>query len=140
MSTKAKKQEAPENNNTATLSGLYADGKDEAVTQGLAAERDQSSIVKPAYDKDANPEEVFGGSAGVEAQVTQVSRETAAALAKYPKEKVVIPKDKLNPEDSFVVCGINGWNIQIKRDVPVLLPTPVVDLLAEAGYSPTHVR
>lgn len=29
----------------------------------------------------------MGGSAGVEAQVTQVSRETAAALAKYPKEK-----------------------------------------------------
>lgn len=110
------------------------------VTEGLAAERDPASIPKPFYDTKEAAKEVFGSSAGVEAQVSEISRATAAELAKYPKEKVIIPKDKLNPHDGFVVVGINGWNIQIMRDTPVLLPEPVVILLEQGGYAPTRVR
>jgi len=46
----------------------------------------------------------------------------------------------LNPKDSFVVVGINGWNLQIQREVDVHLPKPVIDLLRLGGYNPTLVK
>jgi len=118
--------------------GSCALEQQDVVKEG-APERDQSSIPKPLYDKEAEPIDIIN-QAGVEAQVTSIAKKTAEALKKYPKEKVVIPQDKLNPQSTYVVAGINGWNIQIQRGIPVWLPEPVVVLLEDAGYSPTHVR
>lgn len=110
----------------------------EAVKEGVP-ERDQASIPKPLYDKEAEAID-FTEQQGIEAQVTAIARKTAEELKTFPKEKVMIPKDKLNPQDSYAVVGINGWNLQIQRGVPVLLPVPVVELLENGGYNPTQVR
>jgi hypothetical protein len=110
----------------------------EAVKEGVP-ERDQTSIPKPLYDKEAEAID-FTDQQGIEAQVTAIARKTAEELKTFPKEKVMIPKDKLNPQDSYAVVGINGWNLQIQRGVPVVLPVPVVELLEDGGYSPTRVR
>lgn len=110
----------------------------EAVKEGVP-ERDQASIPKPLYDKEAEAID-FTEQQGIEAQVTAIARKTAEELKKFPKEKVMIPADKLNPQDTYAVVGINGWNLQIQRGVPVLLPVPVVELLEDGGYNPTRVR
>ena len=76
----------------------------------------------------------------IESDLNNHATKTAEELKTFPKEKVMIPKDKLNPQDSYAVVGINGWNLQIQRGVPVVLPVPVVELLEDGGYNPTHVR
>ena len=118
--------------------GSCAEAEQSAVMEG-APERDQSSTPKPMYDRDAEAIDITN-QVGIEAQVTAIAKSTAEALKKYPKEKVVIPQDKLNPQSTYVVAGINGWNIQIQRGVPVWLPEPVVVLLEDGGYTPTRVR
>ena len=124
----------------ATMAGVYGEAREDAVSEGLAADRDPSSTVKPVYDKKAEAEDMFAPGGGVEAQVSQLSRKTAEELKKFPKHKVMIPADKLNPGHGSVVVGINGWNIQIMRGVPVLLPEPVIELLVNGGYNPTHIK
>ncbi len=79
-------------------------------------------------------------SPSIEKQVTSMGRAVAEKLKTYPQEKVQLPIDKLNKGVMDVVVGINGFNIQIKRGVPVMLPIPVVDLLIQGGYNPTIVR
>lgn len=113
-----------------------------AVVEGMSAERDPLSIPKPHYNKDAEPIDMtdITNQQGVEAQVSALAKETAEKLKQCPQEKVMIPKDKLNPSDSFVVVGINGWNLQIQREVPVTLPVTAVVLLEQGGYGPTRVR
>ncbi len=76
----------------------------------------------------------------IEKQITTMGRAMAEKLKTYPQEKVMIPIDKLNKGVTDVVVGMNGFNIQIKRGVPVMLPIPVVDLLIQARYNPTIVR
>lgn len=78
--------------------------------------------------------------ASIEKQVTSLGKAMAEKLRTYPQEKVMIPVDKLNKSDSFVVVGLNGFNIQIQRGKTVSLPRPVVDLLIQGGYAPTMVR
>jgi hypothetical protein len=103
---------------------------------GVAAEKEVLSAVPeglpaaPVNAPDALEE-------SLERQVTALGRKTAERLRKRPKIKTLIPKDKLNPNDEYVVVGINGWNFQIKRDTWLMLPAPVVNLLQEAGYQPT---
>jgi len=76
----------------------------------------------------------------VKPDVSALSKSTGKRLSEKPKEKVMIPSDKLNPEDVTVTVSINGWIYQIKRGNPVMLPQPVVDLLVRGGYNPTIVR
>lgn len=76
----------------------------------------------------------------VKPDVSALSKSTGKRLSEKPKEKVMIPSDKLNPEDVTVTVSINGWIYQIKRGNPVMLPKPVVDLLVRGGYTPTIVR
>jgi len=118
------------------LEDLEDEEEKEGVVEG-SAEHDPVATVKGAPK---SPEAVDVLDATIEQQVTQLGRSTAEVLRKSPKEKIMIPVDKLNEHDSYVLVGINGWNFQIQRGVPVVLPVQVVDLLADAGYAPTRVR
>ena len=117
---------------------LQAEAAETAVKEFIP-EPNKTSIPKPLYDKDAEAIDITA-QAGVEAQITAIAKETAEKLKQCPKEKVMIPKDRLNAQSTYVVVGINGWNIQIQRGTPVLLPVPVVELLENGGYAPTQVR
>lgn len=114
----------------------------QAVKEGLAAERDPASVVKDTTKESMVSQEdaVNILDESIAKQVSRMGRLTAEKLQNSPKEKVLIPKDKLNEHDEYVVVGINGWNLQIQRGTPVILPRQVVDLLAQGGYSPTLVR
>ena len=117
---------------------LQAEAAETAVKEFIP-EPNKTSIPKPLYDKEAEAID-FTEQQGIEAQVTAIARKTAEELKTFPKEKVMIPADKLNTQDTYAVVGINGWNLQIQRGVPVLLPVPVVELLENGGYNPTQVR
>lgn len=101
-------------------------------------DRDPAPIVKKEYDISVPADDMLDKT--IEAQVTQLGRATAEKLKGFPKEKVLIPIDKLNKDDKYAIVGINGWNFQIERGKPVLLPEPVVVLLENGGYQPTRVR
>ena len=110
--------------------------EDDAIVQGLSADKDPSSEM-PENNQGNEAQDILRKS--IDSQVTQLGKNTAKQLAKQKKYKVVIPKDKLNPKDNFVVVGINGWNFQIMRDTPVLVPEAVYTLLVEGGYGPTVI-
>jgi hypothetical protein len=75
--------------------------------------------------------------ASLEEQVTQLGRQTAEALRQFPQVETLIPLDPLNKHDKVVQVCINGWTFTILRNTWVKLPSPVVDLLANAGYNPS---
>lgn len=81
-------------------------------------------------------EDVLVLEKSIEKQVAAMGRATREALRKQPLRKVTIPIDKINPHDTSVLVGLNGFNLQIKRNVPVVLPQPIIDLLVIGGYSP----
>ena len=114
-------------------------GEDEeevgVVKEGPIHERDPKSDIKPKVVKE-QPTELDGTIAK---QVTQMGRATAEKLKKEKMYRVQIPVSELNKHDQQVVVGINGWNFQIKKGVPVTLPEPVVQLLQDAGYNPTFL-
>jgi uncharacterized protein YbaR (Trm112 family) len=109
------------------------------LKEGFTAEVDPASRLKDAraYEK-VEAEDIIKSS--LNRQITELGRKTAKALENSPKHKVMIPENKLSPEDTFVVAAINGWTFQIKRGVPVLLPDEIINLLADGGYTPTLVR
>lgn len=78
--------------------------------------------------------------AQIERQVTQLGRRTAEKLRQCPQDRVIIGKDPLNEKDEYVVVSINGWTFQIKREVPVSLPEPVVKLLEQGNYPVRRAR
>ncbi len=104
----------------------------------IMEDRDPASVMKPVYDKKAEPSQPLDVS--IEKQITQMGRATAEELRKYPRFKILIPEDPLNKKAGKVVVGINGATIAIDRGKPVELPEPVIDLLEEGGYRPTYVR
>ncbi len=109
------------------------------LTEGFVAEHDPNTRMTETVARHAGEADDMVGMS-LDKQLTKIGRDTAEKLNKREKFKVIIPKNELSPNDTFVVVGINGWNLQIKRDVPVYLPDVVVDLLANGGYSPTLVR
>ncbi len=111
-------------------------GEQEGLEEGMTQERDPG----PTITKETLQEAKDVLSASIDKQVTQIGRATAKKLKEYPTEKVLIPKDRLNKDDGYAVVGINGWNFQIQKDTPVVLPAPVVTLLEQGGYYPTRVR
>lgn len=109
------------------------------LKEGMMAESDPKSKVVSPTDKYSGPaEDVI--KKGLDGQLTVLGRKTAEILNKMPKFKIVVPTKELNPKISDAIVGINGWNIHIKRGVPVMLPDPVIELLANAGENPTVVR
>ena len=109
----------------------------EAVKEGVP-ERDQTSIPKPLYDKEAEAID-FTDQQGIEAQVTAIARKTAEELKTF-QGKGYDPEGQVKPAGFLRGGGFNGLNLQIQRGVPVLLPVPVVKLLEDGGYNPTRVR
>ena len=59
---------------------------------------------------------------------------TAPVKEQEEKVKIVIPKDQINKNDSFVPVAINGYIYQIKRGETVEVPKEVARILKEAGY------
>jgi len=76
---------------------------------------------------------------GIDAQLHELAKATKAKLDKEKKVKVRIPKDQLNKNNNYALVGINGFNLQIMREVNVYLPTPVYELLVQGGYNPIYV-
>lgn len=109
------------------------------LKEGFMAESDPASKMKDPlahHNKDAS--DVVKKS--LDGQLTALGRATAEKLNALPKHKVVVPHKELNPDDDFVVVGTNGWNTQIKRGEPVLLPDELIDRLSKSGEAPTLVR
>lgn len=109
------------------------------LEEGFIAEHDPASRI-PDFTAKYKGEAEDVVKTSLDGQLTQLGRETAKKLDDYPKYKVVIPIKELAPDDKFVVVGTNGWNTQILRDKPVMLPDVIIDRLAKAGENPTLVR
>lgn len=73
----------------------------------------------------------------LEKDVQDLGRQTLLKLAEYPKTNIIIPIDKLNPEDLQVYVGINGRVFQITRGKKVAVPNPILELLIGGGYNPS---
>lgn len=108
------------------------------VEQGLANVTEPLSTM-PGPERPDIPEEGAPSllDETLEAQVTQLGRQTAEALKKEKQVETLIPPDPLNKHDKVVDVCINGWNFRILRNHWVKLPASVVDLLANAGYNPS---
>ena len=110
---------------------------DNPVEQGLANVTEPHSTM-PGPEKPDLPEEAPSLlDATLEAQVTQLGRQTAEALKKEKQVETLIPPYPLNRHDKVVEVCINGWNFRILRNHWVKLPASVVDLLENAGYNPS---
>jgi len=132
--TKKKTEESVEEGVIVDETGEEEVEEQEGVTEGMSAERDPAPIIK---DSTPTPDPL---AASLEKQITAMGKKTAEKLKSCTYEKIKIPMDDLNPKETFVIVGINGWNLQIQRGVAVNLPIPVVDLLEAGGYNPTRVR
>ena len=109
------------------------------MEEGFRAESDPASkMVDPLADQKGPAEDVVRMS--LDGQLTALGRETAEKLNKLLKHKVMIPTKELNPDDKFVVVGTNGWNTQILRGKPVMLPDVIIERLSASGEAPTLVR
>ncbi len=112
--------------------------KPDDLKEGFIAESDPNSKMSDPTHKHQGPaDDVVKKS--LDNQLTALGKETARKLNERPKHKVVIPKKELSPDDHSVVVGTNGWNIQVKRDVPVMLPDIIIDRLSKSGENPTLV-
>lgn len=107
--------------------------------EGLMAERDPASAMNDPFAVDKS-KAVDLVARGLDQQISRAARETGEKLNAMPKDNIMIPIDKQNPHDSFVIVGINGYYLQIQRGKKVALPRPVVDLLIAGDYGPTLVR
>lgn len=81
----------------------------------------------------------FEAQAGLEAQLSEISRKTSKDLKKCKQVKIRIPKNEMMPQTIDATVGINGLNIQIMRDVNLFVPEPVYELLVRGGYNPIYV-
>ncbi len=108
------------------------------LKEGFIAEADpRTAMYDPLAAHKGPGEDVVKQS--LDGQLTSLGRDTAKLLDAQPKHKVLLPVDKLNPDDSFVVVGTNGWNMTIKRGKPVLLPEEIITRLVKSGETPTIV-
>ena len=55
------------------------------------------------------------------------------SLAKQPKVRILIPKEKSETDGAFTTVQINGYMLQIKKGVYVDLPQQVADILNESA-------
>lgn len=108
-----------------------------SVEEGLANVTEPLSTMSGPEKPDLPEEAPSLLDATLEAQVTQLGRQTAEALKKEQQVETLIPLDSLNKHDKVVDVCINGWNFRILRNVWVKLPASVVDLLENAGYNPS---
>lgn len=68
------------------------------------------------------------------ASVNENEKEKLVNKNEIKKVKVLIPKDQLNENNTFVPVSINGKIWQITRGVEVEVPQEVKNILKEAGY------
>ncbi len=67
-------------------------------------------------------------------EIDNISKETGTTLKDKDKVRIKIPNDPLNPKDTQVVVGINGFNYVIKRGQTVEVPEEVARILEDAKY------
>ncbi len=110
------------------------------LQEGIMAESDPRSRVKDRLIDEKTPA-IDVVKESLDRQITNLGRKTAEKFKEYPRRKVVIPVDPLNPKDEYgVPVAVNGWTYNIPRGKPVYLPDPIIDLLIGGGYNPTLVR
>lgn len=107
----------------------------EDVKEGPVYDRDPKSDIKAR----PIPDQPTVLDSTIAKQVTQMGKATAEKLRKQKQYRVQIPVSELNKHDQECVVGVNGWNFQIKKGVPVTLPETVVKGLQKGGYNPTFL-
>lgn len=110
------------------------------LQEGFIAESDSKSKMGRSVTDISNEPAEDIVKVSLDGQLTALGRETAKKLAEAEKFKVKVPINPMAKDDTFVTASINGWNFQVKRGEPVMLPVEIIDLLANAGYNPTLVR
>lgn len=74
---------------------------------------------------------------GVDAKLDAISKDTAEALAKFPRHKIIIPLDQFNKSNLLVPHCNNGFVRYFRRGVPIVVDDPTIGDLQTAGYNPT---
>ncbi|MDL2215733.1 hypothetical protein LJB77_01485 [Ruminococcaceae bacterium OttesenSCG-928-N02] len=69
-----------------------------------------------------------------DAQIDAAASAFGDTLAQQKKVRIKIPKDPINPADSFVPVCVNGYIYQINRGESVDVPQTVAELLEEGKY------
>lgn len=111
------------------------------LREGFIAEIDPASKLESEKEKIASEDAPDILKENVRGQVTSIGRKTAEDLAEnYEKVKMMVPIDRLHPDDEFVVVAINGRIFQIKRGKAVMVPEPIYNIALESGLNPTIVR
>lgn len=108
------------------------------IKEGLMAESDPRSQMSDPSQVQNKPAKDLGKES-LKTRVTNMGRKAGEELNQKKKVKVMVPIDELSPEDEHVVVGTQGWNMQIKRGEPAMVPEPIVRRLVESGYNPTLV-
>ncbi len=108
------------------------------IKDGLVAESDpRSRMYNPLALAKGPAEDLISNS--LKEQKSSLGRKTAQELDKQKKYKIMLPMDKLNPDDTFVTVATNGWVAQIKRNKPVMVPKEILTRLINSGETPTVV-
>lgn len=68
-----------------------------------------------------------------EQELSAITANTGAILAKQPKVKIRLRKEEDKKAPNFETVQINGYTYQIMKGVDVEVPQTVVDILKEAG-------
>ena len=116
--------------------------KADDLKEGFIAEADPRSHLIDPLKKHSGPAEDLVKSS-LNKQITALGRITAEKLndeKRFKKYKVLIPESEFAKNEDYILVGTNGWNMQIKRGVPVMLPDVIIDRLSRSGYNPTLVR
>ena len=112
------------------------------IKEGFIAESDPNSkVYDPLQKHKGEAEDVVQES--LNKQVTSMGRKTGEKLndeKKYKKHKILIPESQFAKNEEFILVGTNGWNMQIKRGVPAMVPDEILTRLSRSGYNPTLVR
>ena len=67
-------------------------------------------------------------------EIDNISKETGTALKDKDKVRIKIPNDPLNPKDTQVVVGINGFNYVIKKEQTEEVQEEFAKILDYAKY------
>lgn len=65
------------------------------------------------------------------ADLNKMARDAGRILKSFPKKKVTIPKLEDSKNDTLEVC-YNGYNLLLKRGVPIVLPVPIIRMLKQS--------
>jgi hypothetical protein len=65
------------------------------------------------------------------ADIDKMARDAGRILKTFRTKKVTIPKLEDSKNDTLEVC-YNGYNLLLKRGVPIVLPVPIIRMLKQS--------